>query len=91
MSIGLLQVFHVEIGTLQGISNWNLYLNLREEGSNSVNPHRVQVLSYSKYFLWVLQGLNLQMISSRNTFEPNTLSAAPCVLGGQFRIIFWDL
>ena len=49
MSFDLLQVFHVELWGLHRTLNWSLYLINGVDFSNSVNPDRVQVLSYSKY------------------------------------------
>ena len=66
------------------------------DSSNSVNRDWVQVLRYSKYFLLFLMLVGIepatsQMISLRSTFQPNTLSTEPCVLGRKFRVNFWHL
>ena len=63
--------------------------------SSSVNHYQVRVLIYSKDSLVILTccwdwTCTLQLITLRSTIQLNTLSTAPCVFFGHFRVNFQD-
>ena len=51
----ILQVFHVQLGSLLRTSNRTLYLIHRSRFSNSINHDRMQKISYNRNFLLFLQ------------------------------------